>query len=1090
MQAGSSVLATPAPATAAATQQAGTSVLAIPAPATAATQQAGTSVLATPAPATAATQQAGTSVLASPAPATATQQAGTSTSPSPATAAPATTAASARTAALWQAGASTSPSPATATKAAPATTAAPRQTGASTSPSSATATKAATQRAGASTSAMAVQATAARADLAVEATAARRLGKTLEWKEVGHGKYDGLFTKVQSGDASGVQPITLPKKAWRAPKGTNFLGYDISDRVLPQIVIPAPSLSGKRISDERGNGRAPTLPMELVLAIMSLAADTQRELRGLRDTAALILNLPKGAQDPEIALGPVYIVPDWLDSRLEDFAQQFGLLPRLSDALCAKPSAVAARLNMMLIHIKQMPAQWEVDEPLQLIESGACKASKTLSLDLLGRGVKVDDTDLSLWFHKGRKAITRFFLRAKGLLQMAKGLNTLEGLDVRLGAWAALSFIDLVEPQGNGHVQVGPEYHLSTEMLYELTASLPQLRRICICIEARAWNRSELVNPPTINAERLIGASHGTAGRKAKLIYAALRMPGLTLSLCTNNFCQHLGNLHTLDIVCDRLKCDKRPGDLIYHIAVRFGKTLTKLRVCALQGVDPAQLSPTAPIMRDDEATVPVPAGLIDDDGDTIMQNATTQNATSAHHDTRQPVELLQLKSLHVECPEFGFTDMNAMRMPNLETFNLRTASAPFQDGTTRLRTPLEGLEGGVMGPFSNKKAALRAWGRIAPSQTEEWRKLRPKGAYDLVDTGAFLLVNERNASLFEQGSLARHPQHTTASSAYPGSSARARQHTAAGSAYPGSSARAPRHTAASSAYPGSSAQAPQHTAAQCGSSVRAPRRTAAWGENPGEYYDWHGTLGVRWREEREARQRAAEETVRITFEGGEGSAQQLLKGAVQRLEPYSCAYFLQALAEALTEAGRRTEAEQVRALIPTPPAPLGIDPSFLTTTDLNSLSRLRISGAEDDDQTERDAEGETDLEQMDTIVRTIERGESASSDEDDEDDEDDDDEDDEDDSDETPSPPPPQGTASPGLGEGEAADPERARIDPLAAGGEDTAADEEMDVADATGSGITADKRTSDDSERGAGGMTQPPGELHGQLERLCHKD
>ncbi|KAK0518159.1 hypothetical protein OC834_007839, partial [Tilletia horrida] len=775
---------------------------------------AGTSVLATPAPATAATQQAGTSVLASPAPATATQQAGTSTSPSPATAAPATTAASARTAALWQAGASTSPSPATATKAAPATTAAPRQTGASTSPSSATATKAATQRAGASTSAMAVQATAARADLAVEATAARRLGKTLEWKEVGHGKYDGLFTKVQSGDASGVQPITLPKKAWRAPKGTNFLGYDISDRVLPQIVIPAPSLSGKRISDERGNGRAPTLPMELVLAIMSLAADTQRELRGLRDTAALILNLPKGAQDPEIALGPVYIVPDWLDSRLEDFAQQFGLLPRLSDALCAKPSAVAARLNMMLIHIKQMPAQWEVDEPLQLIESGACKASKTLSLDLLGRGVKVDDTDLSLWFHKGRKAITRFFLRAKGLLQMAKGLNTLEGLDVRLGAWAALSFIDLVEPQGNGHVQVGPEYHLSTEMLYELTASLPQLRRICICIEARAWNRSELVNPPTINAERLIGASHGTAGRKAKLIYAALRMPGLTLSLCTNNFCQHLGNLHTLDIVCDRLKCDKRPGDLIYHIAVRFGKTLTKLRVCALQGVDPAQLSPTAPIMRDDEATVPVPAGLIDDDGDTIMQNATTQNATSAHHDTRQPVELLQLKSLHVECPEFGFTDMNAMRMPNLETFNLRTASAPFQDGTTRLRTPLEGLEGGVMGPFSNKKAALRAWGRIAPSQTEEWRKLRPKGAYDLVDTGAFLLVNERNASLFEQGSLARHPQHTTASSAYPGSSARARQHTAAGSAYPGSSAQAPQHTAASSAYPGSSAQARQHTAA------------------------------------------------------------------------------------------------------------------------------------------------------------------------------------------------------------------------------------------------------------------------------------
>ncbi|KAK0552098.1 hypothetical protein OC844_006483 [Tilletia horrida] len=320
---------------------------------------------------------------------------------------------------------------------------------------------------------------------------------------------------------------------------------------------------------------------------------------------------------------------------------------------------------------------------------------------------------------------------------------------------------------GNGHVEVDPKYYLSTEMLYELTASLPQLRRICICIEARAWNRSEMVCPPTINAGRLIGASHGTAGGQAKLISAALRMPGLTLSLRTNNFCQHLGNLHTLDIVCDRLKCDKRPGDTIYHIAVRFGQTLTKLRVCALQGVDRAQLSPTAPIMRDEDAMVKVPAGLIDDDGDTVMQNATTQNATSAHHDSRQPVELLQLKSLHVECPEFGFTDMNAMRMPNLETFNLRTASAPFQDGTTRLWTPLEGLEGGMMGPSRDKKAAVRV----------------------------------------EQDSLAHHPQHTAASSAYPGSSARA----------------------------------PQHTAAQGGSSVRAPQRTAAWGENPGGHYDWHG---------------------------------------------------------------------------------------------------------------------------------------------------------------------------------------------------------------------------------------------------------
>ncbi|KAK0519524.1 hypothetical protein OC835_007496, partial [Tilletia horrida] len=239
---------------------------------------------------------------------------------------------------------------------------------------------------------------------------------------------------------------------------------------------------------------------------------------------------------------------------------------------------------------------------------------------------------------------------------------------------------------------------------------------------------------------------------------------------------------------------------------------------------------------------------------------------------------------------------------------------------------------------------------------------------------------------------------------------------------------------------------------------------------------DLPSTLGVRWREEREARQRAAEETVRITFEGGEGSAQQLLKGAVQRLEPYSCAYFLQALAEALTEAGRRTEAEQVRALIPTPPAPLGIDPSFLTTTDLNSLSRLRISGAEDDDQTERDAEGETDLEQMDTIVRTIERGESASSDEDDEDDEDDDDEDDEDDSDETPSPPPPQGTASPGLGEGEAADPERARVDPLAAGGEDTAADEEMAIADAAGDASGEGQRTGEDGDDDETPSPPPP--------------
>ncbi|KAK0521125.1 hypothetical protein OC842_006881, partial [Tilletia horrida] len=304
------------------------------------------------------TAAATAAVTPAPATAAATQQAGTSVSATPVTT---TTAASATTTAPRQTGASTSPFAAT------ATTAAPQQTGASTSPFPATAKTAATQRAGTATSATATPSTAAtsatvkaaRADLAIEATVARRLGKTLEWKEVGHGKYDGLFTKVQSGDASRVQPITLQKKAWRAPKGTNFLGYDISDRVIPQIVITAPSTSGQKISDERGKQRAPNLPMELVLEIISLAADTQRELRGLRDIAALVLKLPKGAKDPEIALEPVYIVPDWQDSRIEDFAKLFGLLPRLSDALCAKPAAVAARLNMMLIHNKQMSVQWE-----------------------------------------------------------------------------------------------------------------------------------------------------------------------------------------------------------------------------------------------------------------------------------------------------------------------------------------------------------------------------------------------------------------------------------------------------------------------------------------------------------------------------------------------------------------------------------------------------------------------------------------------------------------------------------------------------------------------------------------------------------
>ncbi|KAK0552099.1 hypothetical protein OC844_006484 [Tilletia horrida] len=279
----------------------------------------------------------------------------------------AVTPAPATAAATQQAGTSVSATPVTTTTAASATTTAPRQTGASTSPFPATAKTAATQRAGTATSATATPSTAAtsatvkaaRADLAIEATVARRLGKTLEWKEVGHGKYDGLFMKVQSGDASRVQPITLQKKSWRAPKGTNFLGYDISDRVIPQIVITAPSTSGQKISDERGKQRAPNLPMELVLEIISLAADTQRELRGLRDIAALVLKLPKGAKDPEIALEPVYIVPDWQDSRIEDFAKLFGLLPRLSDALCAKPAAVAARLNMMLIHNKQMSVQWE-----------------------------------------------------------------------------------------------------------------------------------------------------------------------------------------------------------------------------------------------------------------------------------------------------------------------------------------------------------------------------------------------------------------------------------------------------------------------------------------------------------------------------------------------------------------------------------------------------------------------------------------------------------------------------------------------------------------------------------------------------------